>query len=247
MPKASRLRAALAALLVLSAGGFALAARSERSQEAGSTTGLGGPEGSPAREAAERSASGTVPTTAPNLTTVPEPVTSTTADPLTAPEGSPEREAAERSHRTPLSAAVTTSSLSTGSAPTLSAALPTGAATTTTTSAVHSHVVGEKLFGVRTESPAATAAAVVVLLTAALAAATSRRRVPLLGIAALAGAFAFLDAREALHQHDEGRASLVAAAAALAVSHLLASALGLLAHRRESPGRVPSDPGARFA
>jgi len=52
----------------------------------------------------------------------------------------------------------------------------------------------------------------------------------LLVVAAVAVVLTLLDAREARHQHDEARAGLVAAAT-LAVAHLLASGLAVVAFR----------------
>jgi len=49
-------------------------------------------------------------------------------------------------------------------------------------------------------------------------------------VAAVAVVLTLLDAREARHQHDEARAGLVAAAT-LAVAHLLASGLAVVAFR----------------
>jgi hypothetical protein len=72
---------------------------------------------------------------------------------------------------------------------------------------------------------------VVVLVAAAVAAVVVKPRWTLLVVAAVAAVLTLLDAREALHQHDEARAELVAAATALAVAHLLASGLAVLAFR----------------
>ena len=82
MRPATPVRVVLATLLVISGGGFALAAREERSREAASAKAFGAPEGSPAREAAERGVS------PPPSNTVPTAPTPTTANPLAAPEGS---------------------------------------------------------------------------------------------------------------------------------------------------------------
>jgi hypothetical protein len=81
-----------------------------------------------------------------------------------------------------------------------------------------------------------TALAVAVLLLAAFLAVVARRKQTLLAIAAVVAVLALLDAREALHQHDEGRTGLVVAAAALGVAHLAASGLGLVAARQRQPG-----------
>jgi predicted RND superfamily exporter protein len=213
-------RMVLAAVLVLSAGGFAWASQVERSKD--NTAGLArlGPEGSAAREAAERSTPSTPSTTAVLTSTPP-----TTTAPTTTPEGSPAREAAERAARTTTSAAPITVS----QAPTVPLTTPSPA---TTVVAARTPVVGETLFGIRTESTGTTAAVVVALLAAALLALIARRRWMLLGVAVFAVALAVLDAREALHQHDEGRSSLVLAALALAAGHLAASGLGLISARQ---------------
>jgi hypothetical protein len=219
MRQATPVRVVLAALLVVSAGAFALAAREERSREAAAAKALGAPEGSPAREAAERA----VPTT--SSTTVAISPTPSTSNPLAAPEGSPGREAAERSQLLPTTSVPPTSAVSPSSTSSTTLATPA-------TIVAAPHVVGETLFGVRTESPATTALVVVVLLIAAVLAVAARRRSTLLGIIAVAGVLALLDAREALHQHDEGRTSLVVAAVGLAVAHATASGLGLVAYRK---------------
>ena len=84
----------------------------------------------------------------------------------------------------------------------------------------------------RTESAGATAAAVLALVVAAaLVLALPDRRV-LLAVAAFALLLAVLDGREALHQHDEARAGLVAAALLLTAAHLIATALSLGAYLR---------------
>jgi len=227
MRPATPVRIALAALLVVSAGGFALAAREERSREAASAKAFGLPEGSPAREATERGVSTTI------STTIAAP-TATAPNPLTAPEGSPEREAAERSqHGPPTSLSPTTMASPTST--------PANVHPTATTIASAPPMVGETLFGVRTESSAATALVVAVLLVGAISAVVARRRRTLLGIAAVVGALALLDAREALHQHDEGRVTLLVAAVGLAAVHLMASGLGLLAYRQTPPDAERAD------
>lgn len=179
-------RIVLAVVLVLSAGGFAVAAHAERAKEAAAASGLSAPEGSAAREAAERGAP-TTPTTSPPATT-----------------------------------ATTAAATATTSSP------PTTASTTPTTS---NRLVGETLFGVHTESSGTTAAGVAILLVAGAIVLLTGRRWVFVAVALIVAAFAFLDIREALHQHDEARASLVAAAVALAVAHLTASALALVAAR----------------
>jgi hypothetical protein len=108
---------------------------------------------------------------------------------------------------------------------------PTTALPTTTIARGH-NTSTETLFGIRTESVASTSAVVVVLLLAAVVAVAVWRRWTLLGVAVMAGVLALLDVREALHQHDEGRASLVVAAVTLALAHLTASALGVGAYRQ---------------
>lgn len=228
MRRPGTLRVALALLLVASAAGFAVAARVERRREASATAGLDLPEGSAAREAAERGNTAT--STTPVTTAIPpttSPIvsaTTTSTNPRSAPEGSAAREAAERAHDSTTASPTTTSSVTT----TLATTVPT---TTVKTPPVHVRApkIGEELFGIRTESGAATAAAVAVLLGAAFVALAGRRWT-LLGIAGLALLFVLLDTREALHQHDEGRTELVAAA--LALVHLAAAAIGLLAYRQ---------------
>jgi hypothetical protein len=69
---------------------------------------------------------------------------------------------------------------------------------------------------------------------AALVLAVPDRRV-LLGVAAIALLVAILDIREAVHQHDEARAGLVAAALALAAAHVSAAALSVIISRRSNP------------
>src|SRR5437879_2716120 len=88
-----RLRVVLAVLLALSAGGFALAAQVERSREKSAARVSTAPEGSVAREAAERGSS------AAPLPTATTGVAPTSVAPAAGPEGSPSREAAERSGR----------------------------------------------------------------------------------------------------------------------------------------------------
>jgi hypothetical protein len=88
-----------------------------------------------------------------------------------------------------------------------------------------------------TESTGASAAATAALILAALIALAGRRRWLLLGVAVLVIAFAFLDIREALHQHDEARTNLVLAAAALAAAHAAAGVLALVAYRVDRAGR----------
>jgi hypothetical protein len=83
---------------------------------------------------------------------------------------------------------------------------------------------------------------VVLLGLAAAVAVTAPRRWTLLGVAVMAGVLAVLDGREALHQHDEARATLVAAAVALAAAHLAATALALLAYRQGKEAPVPHRP-----
>ncbi|MBA3654930.1 MAG: hypothetical protein H0W70_12150 [Actinobacteria bacterium] len=91
---------------------------------------------------------------------------------------------------------------------------------------------GETLFGFRTESTTTTAVAVALLLAGAVAAWFAGRWWFFVGLAVIVLGLAFLDGREALHQHDESRAGLVAAAVALAVAHLVAGGLSLELARR---------------
>lgn len=216
-------RVVLACVLVVSAGGFVLAARAERSREAAGVA-SNAPEGSPEREAAERRES-TTPTSiaTPEATIGAGPATTSA---LEAPEGSPEREAAER--------AGSATTLPTSSPSTASTASTLATSPSTTAAASSSNRSGEKLFGVDTESPAATAAGVVILLASALVAVTARASWALLAVALVVGVLALLDAREALHQHDEGRTTLVAAAVALAAAHVTASGLAIVASRQET-------------
>jgi hypothetical protein len=169
--------------------------------------------------------------------TTSEPTTQTSANPLTAPEGSPTREAAERARRN--------ATTSTVSAPPPSA--PRQMVTSTSTAATAPIAdrlappkrVSETLFGIRTEAPATTAMAVVVLLAAAFVVVRARKRWPLVGVAIVAGVIALLDAREAVHQPQEGRSTLVAVAVALAAARLTASLLSVTATRRPGRGRGP--------
>jgi hypothetical protein len=85
---------------------------------------------------------------------------------------------------------------------------------------------------VHTESTGTTAVGVAALIIAAIAVVLTRRRWLFMAVAVLAAGYASLDVREALHQHDETRSGLVAAAIALAVAHLIGCALGLIAARR---------------
>lgn len=237
MPSAGRLlRPALAGLLVLSAVGFALATNAERAKEVKATAGSSAPEGSAAQEAAERGGTTTT-LSRQGVATTPESTTQTSAKSLAAPEGSPTREAAERARRT--------GTTSTVSAPPSSSPAQTFTSTSATTGSPSADGSGppkqisETLFGVHTESPATTAEAVVVLVGAAFVVLRTRRRWPLVGVAVLAGVVALLDAREAVHQHQEGRSTLVAAAAALAVAHLTASLLSVVAAWSPRRGHGP--------
>jgi hypothetical protein len=83
----------------------------------------------------------------------------------------------------------------------------------------------QKLLGINTESTAATTGAIAVSLAAAIAVLALRRRWLYALVACMTFAFTLLDAREAFHQHDEHRTSLVIAATAIAFAHLLASAI----------------------
>ena len=238
---------ALAVVLVLSAGGFAWASYVERAKEA-AVTSLG-PEGSPNREAAERAANRTS-TTATNptvtsptgtaLSATSAPAVATpllTAPPTTLREGSPAREASERARRTstipPTTIAATAPIPTTAQSadrPTSSTTAAPVPAATVPTAPTPPHTT-ETLFGFHTESTGTTVAGVALLLAAALAASLSRRRWVFVVVAAVTALFAALDVHEAIHQHNEGRASLVAAAVALVAAHGIASALGLVAAR----------------
>jgi hypothetical protein len=222
-----------AVVLALSAVGFALAARAERNQEASISVVTGAPEGSAAREAAERGQSeATTTTSPPPASTQGSPTTNSNpvAPPTLAPEGTPSREAAEHAQAATTTAAPATISPSTTSAnptapPTSSPVAPS------TTSTASDRLVGETLFGVHTESTRTTAVGVVILLAAAAVVLLVRHRWLFVAVALLAATFALLDVREALHQHDEARLSLVIAATVLALAHLTAAVLGVLAAR----------------
>lgn len=240
-----RVQVVLSVVFALSAGGFALAASAERSKEAGVSGGLTAPEGSAAREAAERGGQLT-PTTARSPSPTPSterPVQSSTTSisPTTLPpEGSPAREASERAARTSTTVPPPTTAASilsaTGDPTTTAPTTSSPASTRAPASKQGTRLSRETLFGVHTESAGATLAGVAPLLTAAVVVLLTRRRWAFMAVAALAGGFALLDVREASHQHDEARATLVAAAVALALTHMLACALGLVASRSSDPG-----------
>jgi len=179
-------RVVLASVLFVSAGGFVLAAKAERSREAVGVA-SNAPEGSAAGE--ERNALGPrTPSTAPTIAG-PATTSATIAAPATtsgaaAPEGSPEREAAERSQRAAAMTTPPTTSLSTTATPTI--------APPTTVVTARSKTSGEKLLGVSTESSATTAAAVIVLLVSALVAVTVKERRAILGVAVVVGLLALL-------------------------------------------------------
>ena len=241
----------LAIVLVLSAGGFAWASHVERAKEGAAVTSLG-PEGSPDREAAERAANRTSTTatsptsTAVSATSVPAATTpKPTISPTTLREGSPAREAAERAKRTS-TIPTTTSPVPTtvpAIAPSAGASTPSTTATTlpaaTVPTSSNPSRASETLFGFHTESTATTVVGVTLLLAAALAVMLFARRWVFVFVAGIAGLFAALDVHEALHQNNEGRASLVVAAVALAAAHGLAAALGLIEIR---PPREPRTP-----
>jgi hypothetical protein len=225
------LRGTLASLLILSAVGFAVAANVERAKEReGAAPGLNAPEGSAAREAAERTSATTTPSTQGSTTSTSAPTPPTSANPLSAPEGSPAREAAERARR---NGATTTSTLpppvSGSPQPVTSTTQAAPAASSTLRAPPQSSP--EALFGIHTESTATTTIAVALLIGAAVVALWARKRWPLLVVAALTSLFALLDTREAWHQHQEARPGLVTAAVALALTHAVASALSIAAPR----------------
>jgi hypothetical protein len=225
------LRVVLAVVLLVSAAGFAVASSAERAKERPAGAGLSAPEGSAAREAAERA------TPTPVTATVAQTAEATSTLPsTTAPEGSPAREAAERARRKGATTASTTAA-----APTTAATVASVPTTVAPTAVAPSsgRVVGETLFGVHTESAGATAAGVLALVTAAALVLVLADRRILLGVAALALLFALLDGREALHQHDEARAGLVAAALVLAAAHLAATALSGATYRRRPAIPLP--------
>jgi len=209
MRKPSAIQVVFAVVLAMSAVGFALAARAERDGEASISPSTSSPEGSAAREAAERGQSA---------------LTTTTSSTL----GS--REAAEHAQATTSTAAPATLPPSTtGSSP---PALATSSPETLPYASTGSdRLVDDTLFGVRTESTRTTAVGVVILIAAATAVLFARHRWQFVAVAVLAGMFALLDLREALHQHDETRLSLALAATALALAHLTAAVLGILAAR----------------
>ncbi len=228
------LKVGLAALLLVSAVGFGFASAAERSKERKTGGAFGAPEGSAAREEAEQSTASSIPATTldvPPSTAVPL----QTAAPTTAPEGPPAREAAERARHGPATTESTPTTAATTTRSTGGTAASTGSSGPATTRAAPAPAVGETLFGVRTESAGTTAAVVVLLsLMAALVLAVPNRRV-LLGVAAIALLLAVLDSREAVHQHDESRAGLAAAAVVLASAHLGAAALSVISSRLSDP------------
>jgi len=219
-------------LLVGSAAGFFVASSAERANERTTAAALNAPEGSAAREGAERSSSTAVPATRSTLaatTSLPLALStaSSTAASTTAPEGSPAREAAERARRN--GATSTVASTSTTPAPTTTT-VPSVATTSATEAAAGpatsgtSPSGGESLFGIRTESAATAAVVVVTLLVFALLVVVIADRRVLLATGAFVALLTLLDLREALHQHQEARTGLVAAALALAATHLVSSA-----------------------
>lgn len=90
------------------------------------------------------------------------------------------------------------------------------------------------LFGVRTESAAASVGVVLASLVAAGLALVARRRRLLWGIAAFALVFAALDLREAFSQSDLGNDGFMAVAIGLALAHGGAAVLAAVAGRTDS-------------
>ena len=217
----SRSRIIVAVLLVASAVVFAIGVSVERSQgESHSDAPVGGqslgnatsaPEGSAAREGAER-------------TTV-----ATKAVATSAPEGSAAREAAEKKPSATAAKAVATP------APEGSAARE--AAEGGVGSAAASSETKEKLFGIETESTGLVIA--VVLLSLILSAGLLVIRSPLILIAAVVvvlGATAF-DVRELAHQIDESRNGVAVLAALTGVLHVAVAAVAAVVLFVERPKR----------
>lgn len=215
-------------VLTLSAVGFAVAANVERAREGEGISGLNAPEGSAAREGAERASVTTTPSTRGSSTSASTSTPPTSENPLSAPEGSPAREAAERAGR---HGTTTTTALAPPTSGSSQPVTSTTEAVAPASSTLPPPRPSEALFGINTESTATTAIAVALLVAAAVVAIGARKRWPLLGVAALTGLFALLDAREAWHQHHEARPGLVAAAVALALTHAVASGLSIAATR----------------
>lgn len=94
----------------------------------------------------------------------------------------------------------------------------------------------ERLFGLDLERPGIVAAASVVTIGLAGLVLAWRDKRALWFIALFAIAFAVLDVREAIHQSNESRTSLLALASVLATIHLLTAILAGIGTRR-----VPRD------
>jgi hypothetical protein len=84
----------------------------------------------------------------------------------------------------------------------------------------------EKILGIDIESPALTAAGVALSVLLAAGLLLSTRAAVTLAVIAFGLAFAVLDLREAFHQVDESRTSLVVLAVLLTAMHLAVALLG---------------------
>jgi O-antigen/teichoic acid export membrane protein len=87
------------------------------------------------------------------------------------------------------------------------------------------------VFGVDLEQPRVVAAGAVAMVILAALALTWRRSLVMASIALFALVFAAFDVREALHQHAEGRPSLIVIATVLACMHMAVALLATISAR----------------
>ena len=97
---------------------------------------------------------------------------------------------------------------------------------------------GERIAGVDVESDALLAVAVAVglALAAAMLTRAGEARAFLLAVAVMALLWAFLDAREVIHQLDESQTAVALVAAVVAALHLAVGVVGLRQSRHPRPG-----------